>query len=170
MDDFLGYFKDIISGSKRRIVFCCIGNNLRGDDVFGVIVSKELERRLKDNDNVLIINCEETPELYTDKIASFNPDTIVLIDAVNFGGKIGDLLVTDNFKAIQRGLFSTHNLPLSILENYLRERTNAHIFLVGAQPQNISFFSTPSKEILNRARQLGETLAWLLSKASAQPC
>ena len=80
--------EEIFKG-KKRIVICGIGNDIRGDDAFGVIVAERLKGMIEDP-NVLIINCGEVPENYTGKIKDFEPDLVVFVDAVDFRGKSGN--------------------------------------------------------------------------------
>ena len=156
---------EIIKTSKK-IVFCGIGNSLRGDDAFGIIVARRLEKNIHTRD-ILVLDCGETPEMFLDKIAGFNPDTIIFIDAVDFGGNHGDLIITDPHSTLGNTL-STHNLPLKLLWLYLKERLgNANMYLIGVQPAETSLGSKPSRKIVERAFRLSDYLSSLLSSGSS---
>ncbi len=96
--------EEIFSG-KKRIVICGIGNDIRGgDDAFGVLVAERLKGGLVKNQDVLIINCGEVPENYTSKIAGFEPDLVVFVDAVDFKGEVGgEFIIADPEGDSRRG-------------------------------------------------------------------
>ncbi len=151
---------------SRRIVFCGIGNSMRGDDAFGVIVAERLGRRIGSHRDVLVIDCGETPELFLDKIVDFKPDIVVFVDAVDFGGSIGDIVLVDP-KSTLGDSVSTHNLPLKLLVEYLEGRLGSvEVFLIGIQPSVTGFLSKPSKKIVERAVWLSDYLFSLLFPGS----
>ncbi|AAL80741.1 hydrogenase maturation peptidase HycI [Pyrococcus furiosus DSM 3638] len=131
--------------NAKRIVICGIGNDIRGDDSFGVYIAEKLKRVIK-KANILVLNCGEVPENYTGKILNFHPDLIIFIDAVNFGGKPGEIIITDPENTEGAGV-STHSLPLKFLATYLKANTNAKTILIGCQPKNIGLFEDMSEEV-----------------------
>ena len=145
---------------KKRVVICGIGNETRGDDAFGVLVAERL-RELISNPNVLVLNCGEVPESYTGKIISFNPDLVVFVDAVDFGGEHGELIVTDPEGTLGDAV-STHSLPLRVLVGYLKSQLKARFVLIGCQPKALGLFQEPSELVVERAETLAKAIAGVL--------
>ncbi|WP_206206164.1 hydrogenase 3 maturation endopeptidase HyCI [Thermococcus indicus] len=144
----------------KRVVVCGIGNDVRGDDAFGVIVAERL-KELVNSPNVLVLNCGEVPESYTGKITNFKPDLVIFVDAVDFGGEHGEVIVADPEGTLGEAV-STHSLPLKVLVGYLKTRLNAEFVLIGCQPAVLGLFQEPSEIIIERAKTLAESLAGAL--------
>jgi len=148
--------------NAKRVVICGIGNDIRGDDAFGVIVAERL-KELLDNPDVLVLNCGEVPENYTGKIARFNPDLVVFVDAVDFGGEVGEYIVADPEGTLGEAV-STHGLPLKFVTQFMKTMINAEFVLIGCQPGSTGLFQEPSELIKKRAERLAELLAGILGK------
>ncbi|CAB49773.1 hydrogenase maturation peptidase HycI [Pyrococcus abyssi] len=127
-----------------RVVICCIGNELKGDDAFGILVYERLKYIIKDK--AIIINCGNVPENYLGKIINANPDLVILVDAVHFGGKVGELVIVDPEETLGEA-FSTHSLPLKFLTRFIKENTNAKVLLLGCQPRSVEFLGEVSEEV-----------------------
>ncbi|ASJ10129.1 hydrogenase 3 maturation endopeptidase HyCI [Thermococcus sp. P6] len=153
--------RELLGGTKR-IVVCGIGNRIRGDDAFGVLVAEELGKLVK-NPDVLVLNCGEVPESYTGKITAFEPDLVLFIDAVDFSGEPGEIVVADPGGTVGDAV-STHSLPLRVLVDYLRLKTSATFVLIGCQPKVTGLFQEPTDLVLERAKNLARTLARLLNE------
>ena len=151
--------EEIFKG-KKRIVICGIGNDIRGDDAFGVIVAERLKGMIEDP-NVLVINCGEVPENYTGKIKEFNPDLVVFVDAVDFRGEVGEYIVADPEGTIGEAV-STHGLPLKFVTQFMKTMVKAEFILIGCQPGSTGLFEEPSELIKERAERLAELLAGIL--------
>jgi len=151
--------------NAERIVICGIGNDIRGDDAFGVLVAERL-RELIDNQNVLIINCGEVPENYTSKIAQFEPDLVVFVDAVDFGGEIGEYIIADPEETLGEAV-STHGLPLKFVMRFMKTMIKADFVLIGCQPGSTGLFQEPSELIKERSEKLAELLAEILVRIHA---
>ncbi|NJF25788.1 hydrogenase 3 maturation endopeptidase HyCI [Thermococcus sp. Bubb.Bath] len=151
--------EEIFSG-KKRIVICGIGNDIRGDDAFGVLVAERLKELVK-NPGVLVINCGEVPENYTSKIAGFNPDLVVFVDAVDFRGDVGEFIIADPEGTLGEAV-STHGLPLKFVTQYMKTFIKADFVLIGCQPGSTGLFEEPSELIRERAGRLAELLAKIL--------
>jgi len=113
----------------------CIGNRDSGDDAVGPYVA----RRLKpfENDTFRVIDCGTTPENYTSIVKTNNPETLLIIDAVDMGLPPGERRIVPEEK-IGRMHVSTHGIPLAILIQYLREQQIHNIILIGIQPTHMS--------------------------------
>ncbi|ASJ01447.1 hydrogenase 3 maturation endopeptidase HyCI [Thermococcus gorgonarius] len=151
--------EEIFAG-KKRIVICGIGNDIRGDDAFGVLVAERL-KELLDNPNVLVINCGEVPENYTGKIKEFNPELVVFVDAVDFRGEVGEYIIADPKGTIGEAV-STHGLPLKFVTGFMKTLIKADFVLIGCQPASTGLFEEPSELIKEKAERLAELLAGIL--------
>ncbi|WP_297487057.1 hydrogenase 3 maturation endopeptidase HyCI [Thermococcus sp.] len=151
--------EEIFEG-KKRIVICGIGNDIRGDDAFGVIVAERL-KELLDNPNVLVINCGEVPENYTGKIKEFSPDLVVFVDAVDFKGEVGEYIIADPEGTIGEAV-STHSLPLKFVTGFMKTMIKSDFILIGCQPASTGLFEEPSELIRERAERLSKLLAGIL--------
>lgn len=130
----LDELKNILKG---RIVIVGIGNILRGDDGVGPYIAEELIRKIK-NENVLVLNCEEVPESYTDKIVNFAPSVILIIDAVEINKEPGTVAIIKQ-NELKGKTLTTHTISLKVFIDYIKSRTNAEVFVLGIQQQNIEF-------------------------------
>lgn len=142
----LNPFKAILRG---KIVLFGIGNVLHGDDGLGPLLMERLNSRV----NAVCINAEAAPEKYIGKVVKENPDTLLIIDAVHLGKQPGEYEIVNPESLCQTG-FTTHDIPLTMLFNYLKEETNAHIYILGVQPQNVDLGNEPSKSITRTIRML----------------
>jgi len=115
---------EVVLNSKSYLVLG-VGNIDRGDDGIGNYIISKLETPHK-------IDCEFAPENFTSKIRRIHPEVILIIDAVDFGGKPGETIFTEAENADHDAL-STHSLPLSFLCRMLPE---SKIYLLGVQPKS----------------------------------
>jgi len=150
---------------KERTVFLGIGNPLRGDDGAGCKFIRELKRwgagRRK---GIYLFNGEQLPENYLEPIVKIQPATVVLVDAVDFGAPAGEVKVFE--EAGSQPGFSTHTLSLSLLLNYLREATQAKIFILGIQPKKTRWGEGLSKEVEATIKGL---VNWLIREENEDP-
>lgn len=144
----------------RKVVICGIGNDVRGDDAFGVYVVERLKEKVS-NPKVVFLNCGEMPESYAGKIIRENPSHVVFIDAVHFEGKPGEIVLADPEGTLGEA-FSTHKMPLKLLVGYLKQNTKAKFILIGAQPKQTGLFVEMSDELKESAERLVELLGRIL--------
>ena len=152
---------------KKRVVVCGIGNEVRGDDAFGVLVVKGL-KGLNDPD-VLVLNCGEVPENYIGQIVDFNPDLVILVDAVDFGGEVGECVMADPMETLGEAI-STHGLPLRLFVALLAP-TGASFVLIGCQPGSTGLFQEPSGPVRESAARVARLLedAWFSTRGFKNP-
>lgn len=138
---------------KGKVVILGIGNTLRSDDGVGSILASHIKDKVK----FMVFDAEVNPENYLGKITKEKPDTIVIIDAVDFGGSPGEFRVLEADDLKTANLFSTHNASLSLLINYLQSHLKVDIIILIIQPKNISFGERLSPEI---SETLGKLEVW----------
>ncbi len=139
-----------------KVVLAGLGCPGRGDDGAGCA----LARSLRGNASVLALDCGDRPENYTGDIATEEPDTVLLADALEMGGHPGDVAILEADE-LGGGGFETHRASVGILMEYLRRRTGARVLFLGIQPSQITDGEGLSPEVAasveNLARFLGET-------------
>jgi len=145
--------EDLESRLKGKVIILGIGNTLRSDDGAGSVLAS----RIKGKAPFVVFDAEENPENYLGKIIREKPDTLVIIDAVDFGGKPGEFkfLQAQEIKTVN--LFATHNASISLTINYLQNNLKADIIILIIQPQNINFGDKLSREV---ADTLDKLEAW----------
>ena len=127
---------------KGKIAILGIGNPFKGDDAVGTV----LVERIDNLNNFDCINCGMSPENYTQEIISKNPDTLIIIDAVNINGKPGDVVLLKPEK-LKDECFDSHRIPISVLIKYLKNYIKDNIYVLGIQPKIISYGTHLSKEV-----------------------
>ena len=88
-----------------------------------------------------------SPENYLGKIIQEKSDTVVIIDAVDFGGKPGEfkILGAEDLKTVN--LFATHNASISLTINYLQNNLKVDIIILIIQPKSIALGDKLSQEV-----------------------
>jgi len=107
---------------------------MRGDDGVGSLLVDRLSGRI----SVDCVDAGSTPENFLEKIVKLAPDTVLIVDAVDFGGRHGEIRIF-NPQDIVNGGISTHALSLQMAGEYLQERIPVSVFLIGVQPQATGF-------------------------------
>ncbi len=143
---------------RGKVVIVGIGNTLRGDDGAGPELIKQLKNSKLStlNSKLSLISVGEVPENYLGKIAEHKPDTIMLVDAVDFDSPPGSVRVIDQ-DTLKEESFFTHNASIKLTISYLRKKTKGLVFLLGIQPtknlQMGSELSEPVKQAIRRIEQ-----------------
>ena len=128
---------------KGKVVILGIGNLLRSDDGIGSLIASRIKEKIPH----IVYDAGSSPENYLGKIIKDNPDTVVLIDAVDFGGSPGEFRVVEPHDIQSINLFSTHNASIYLTVNYLKAQIQADIIFLIIQPKNIAFGDTLTPEI-----------------------
>lgn len=145
-------FKGIL---KEKVVIVGIGNILRGDDGLGPELIRMLKGSFPQEARFLLLDAGEAPENYLEKIVQYQPDTILLVDALDFAEPPGSIRIIDRSELQEVG-FSTHNASIKLTMNYLNSRAKCDVLLLGIQPANLgmgSSLSEPIKLALGRVEE-----------------
>jgi hydrogenase 3 maturation protease len=134
-----------------------IGNTLRGDDGAGPMLVELLEGKVKAS----LLDAGEVLESYTGRILETHADTIVLIDAADFGGGPGDVALLDSDTMV-RGSVSTHQIPMNVFFHYIKANSSADMFAIGIQPSDIGFGEPMNPEVMESVQVLAGLLQDLL--------
>lgn len=153
----MGNLQDISHFFRRlkgsRVVIVGMGNELRGDDGVGVLVTKVLARRgLKEK----VVEAGSNPELFVSKILSLNPEVVVFVDAVDGGLAPGEVvLVRITAGSSDVTALSTHSIPLPIVAEMIR----VPCYLLGIQVGAVDVGSSITPRVREAGLQLAELLA-----------
>lgn len=130
------------SEAQPRVAFVGIGNEFNGDDCVGPLVARRLIARLGSRDNILILDAGTAPENVTGSLRSFQPQLVVLVDAVDLGEPVGEVqwLAWDAIEGMDA---FTHGLPPAVFGNFLRQELDCQVFLIGIQPASLIFDHPP---------------------------
>ncbi|MDD2643888.1 MAG: hydrogenase maturation peptidase HycI [Methanobacteriaceae archaeon] len=145
----------------ENLVIMGIGNELKTDDGLGPYIINYLTPKLKNKNNVTLINAGSAPENFTGKIKTLNPTHIILIDAVIMEEKPGFLRLVKKEEIKNMGI-SSHNMPLSYLINYLELEKTYKILFIGVQPADLSLQLGLTSNVKESAENLGELILKLL--------
>jgi hydrogenase 3 maturation protease len=116
-----------------KTVVLCIGNRDGGDDAIGPYIADRLSTiQLHD---MIIIDAGIAPENFTGVIKQHNPDTLLIIDAIDMSITPGEIRMVPP-ERIGLMHISTHGIPLSVFIKYL-EQYMKKIILIGIQPQHM---------------------------------
>jgi len=96
------------------------------------------------------------PENFINQLKDF--DEIIIIDALEFDGEIGEVKIFE-LDEIKGSLISTHNIPISLLQNFFPD---SKIKIIGIQPKNIEFGEGLSEELESKIEEIVEKVKTLL--------
>ncbi|MDH5815545.1 MAG: hydrogenase maturation peptidase HycI [Candidatus Nezhaarchaeota archaeon] len=138
---------ELVRETKRpSVVILCIGNKERGDDAFGPHVAKRI-KRLRRRGLVEVIDCGTVPENYIGVIRRIKPTHVILVDAVDFKGSPGDIILSFEPKINELSI-STHKPSLMLLTKYIQSTIGSKVILLGVQPKSIEWGLSMSDEVI----------------------
>lgn len=155
--------EELLRETKRpSLVILCIGNEERGDDGFGPYVAKRI-KRMRRKGLVEIIDCGTVPENYTSTIRKINPTHVLIVDAVDFRGSPGDIILSlePMFDEVS---VSTHKPSLTLLAKYIQAATGSKIILLGVQPKTVEWGSSMSDEVLTSSDVVVKAIRSVIKK------
>ncbi len=117
-----------------KTLVVCIGNPEGGDDAIGPYIAQELSK--KTPKNYTIIDCGTAPENYTSHIKQYNPDSLIIIDAVDMHLPPGSIRRVPAEK-LDTMHISTHGISLGVLVQYLHQYIT-DIQILGIQPETMT--------------------------------
>jgi len=150
---------ELISFVDGNVCLMGIGNRHLHDDGVGSYIAEGLQSC----EEIDAIDTGLVPENFIETVARKHPDTILMIDATDFGGDPGEVRLIYPEKVAYSGV-STHAGSLRMLAEYLHERTHAQIALLAIQPVDTSDGEELSPSVYETARELMETLPEVCTK------
>jgi hydrogenase 3 maturation protease len=130
------------------------GNRLWRDDGAGSVLA---ERLADSQPAASVFDGGMVPENHLERIAKATPDTVLLVDAADFGGQPGDVRCFTGDELALVGL-STHAGSPRMLAAYLEARTGAAVTLLAIQPGDVSSGHELSGPVEAAISQLVESL------------
>jgi hydrogenase 3 maturation protease len=148
---------------KKRTVVCGVGNELRGDDGVGMVITGELAGE-KLRGDIRVLQCGEVPENFLQDIVEHNPGCVVILDAVDAGKPTGSIVFVESDEIVSDTI-STHRLPLSFLSRVIESRLDhdVDIFVIGIQIENYGFGEEMTPAVVRSAGALRASLSGVLS-------
>jgi len=107
---------------------------LRGDDAVGPAFVARIEGATR----AVCFDGGAAPENYLGLVVRQEPETVILVDAVDLGTQPGDYAVLSGEELSDCGL-TTHTSSPGLLMAYLEHETAAHVYLLAIQPESLSF-------------------------------
>ncbi len=150
--------KRLIPYLDRRVLIVGLGNRLRSDDGAGSI----LAGRLKSKGIYSVFDVETAFENYLGRFIKEDPESIIIIDAADFGGNPGEFREIGTNELATVGFYSTHDTSLSMSINYLQTHIKADIIILAIQPKVTVFGDKLSREVANT---LGILENWFYEQA-----
>jgi len=136
-----------------------IGNRHWHDDGVGSYIAEALEPC----PGFDAVDAGFIPENHLEKVADNHPDTILMIDATDFGGEPGQARLIFPDKIAYSGV-STHAGSLRMLAEYMSARTHAHVGLLAIQPADTSAGESLSPVVSETLKDLLENLPAVCAK------
>ncbi len=138
----------------KKTAIIGIGNPLRQDDSIGILLLEKLKQKKTElPEKIDFIDGGSGGMVILHYIAGF--DQVFLIDAVDFGGKTGELRVFQKDDVVSKKSdmnLSTHEadfLKILGLSKELNELPE-NLFIFGVQPKNVGFGHELSEEITQK--------------------
>ena len=129
--------------SSCDITIIGIGNAMKGDDGFGPVLISRLQGKTK----MRLFDCGQVPENYAQPIIRSRPQALIVIDAADFAGRVGELRIINKEDIANYG-FSTHNASLGIFFDYLMQQLpELNIFIIGVQVGTKCLMQSLSPEV-----------------------
>ncbi|MFB6150961.1 MAG: hydrogenase maturation protease [Haloarculaceae archaeon] len=151
-----------------RLAVVGLGSELRGDDAAGLALVRRLSPAdggagsnrpaPADGDRLLTVEGGVAPENYTGVVRRFDPDWVVLVDAVDFGGDPGTGKWVDP-DDLGGESFSSHKSTPAMLTTFLARETGAEVALFGVQPASVGLGEDLSPAVASRLDDLAAALA-----------
>ena len=127
-----------------KFLFFCFGNRDRADDAIGLIIGDELVKIYPQN--VFTEEYEDISTIILDLIEKEQYSHLVIIDAIDFGGQPGSIIVSSKITETISPI-STHSIPYQQLK-FIVENQNKIFVLIGVQVKSVEFMKEVSAEVL----------------------
>ncbi|MFH2106197.1 MAG: hydrogenase maturation protease [Candidatus Micrarchaeota archaeon] len=139
--DFLERLKQLVK--DKKVLALGVGNSIKSDDGIGEYILKRLKTKNK-------IFCGSVPENFIFKIKENEPDLVLIIDAMDFQGKPGEVLLASAIDT-RAPKISTHSLSFDMFDKFL---PGVDLHVLGIQAKNLDYGDEISKEVLDSADHL----------------
>lgn len=143
-----------ILGGKKTVILG-LGNSLKSDDGVGPFICDELSKAALTAE---IINAGTVPENYIQRIIKKEPENLIVIDAIDFGGEAGQIRLLKP-EQLNKSAFSTHTLSPHLFIEMIQQSKKVDVYVIGIQPKQIKLGEDISEQVKQTAEQLVRELA-----------
>lgn len=144
----------ILNQKTKRQAIVGIGHELRGDDAVGVMIARQLQEQIREQDNLFILDAGFAPENITGQLRRFMPDIVLLIDAVEMGQVAGTVAIINLDSKFVERIASTHTISLNLFADYLQTEFDCEIYLLGIQVMQVSLNEALSSPVQISAQDI----------------
>jgi hydrogenase maturation protease len=150
---------------RGRVCLMGLGNVDYGDDGFGVRLAEELlTAGLPEGWRAVVAGT--TPERSIGRVADEGCDRLVFLDAVEFGGAAGSVLLLDSGEMAARfPQISTHKISLGLLAKWAEANGTTKVWLLGVQPESLG----TGQQLTPRVQETLDALSELLRGINSPP-
>ena len=137
-----------------------VGNRLCGDDAAGPLLIDDIDGRI----DALCLDTGISPENFVERAARAAPAAVLIVDATDFGGEVGEMReipVAD----LDGGRLSTHAPSLTLVCQYLCARIPVQVTVLGIQPGVTDFGSGVTPPVAQAVATLARALSRAFPKA-----
>ncbi|MCL5098577.1 MAG: hydrogenase maturation protease [Candidatus Omnitrophica bacterium] len=148
---------------RGRVCLIGLGNEDWGDDGFGL----KLARAIHTGSSANVFQGGTCPDRVLAKMVPGQYDHVVFLDAVDFGGAPGSVVLLDATEMSSRfPQISTHKISLGLLAKWVETGSTTKAWLLGVQPASLR----PAAELSAEVRVTLEILENLLDEVlEAEP-
>lgn len=160
---------------RGRVCVMGLGNIDYGDDGFGVYLAESIASRLARSGKGLlgrnVISAGTMPERHISYVTAKSLDNLVFLDAVEFGGEPGSvLLLTAEDTTARFPQISTHKMSIGLLANLINDGKRTRVWLLGVQPVSLKTAGGLTNELQTTLEQLSALLCdiWISMNEAAE--
>lgn len=143
-------FRQLNKLREQTAVVLGIGNTLKADDGVGPSICQQLAQK---DVCAEVINAGTVPENYIQRIIKKEPGNLVIIDAVDFGGKAGEIRIF-GIEDLNRVAISTHTLSPRLFVEMIMQAIKIDVYFIGIQPAQIRLEQDMSEQVKQSAQKL----------------
>ena len=145
---------ECIGTRPGAVILVGMGNRDRADDGVGLELAERLKKRYPNH--VFSEEDKSVEGIVFEQMERQDIDTILFIDATDFGGNPGDVQCFRSEDA-QRFVpsFSTHKVPITLLMEVVEQHGKKPL-LLGIQPESLDFLASMSPSMEEILRRLEE--------------
>ena len=146
--------RECIESRPGTVILVGMGNRDRADDGVGLELAKRLKKKYP---NCVFSEEDKSVEsIVFEQIERKDVETILFIDATDFGGNPGDVqcFKTEDAQRFVPAI-STHKVPMTLLMDVI-EQHGKRPLLLGIQPESLDFLGPMSPSMVAIIRRLEE--------------
>ena len=140
------------------VLVMAVGNPMRADDGFG----SEVAARLSGKTAATIIDAQTAPENFTGVVRRERPEVVLVLDAADFGGGVGELRLLRPGE-LSGGSPSTHAAGLGLLFEYLRAECGAESLVLAVQAGSLELGAPMTPAVAEAVGRAAEALIAVLA-------